>query len=667
MPPPRRLIAFGLLLACTTWIGCGGNTARTSRTPTAAQSGGALTTAAFFSEPLLSHVVLSPDGQKIAAVSAREGVSTLIARPTWGGEIVPLAKVSDPGMSLSDVGWVSDDVILVVFEMPLPAKGHRARKSRLIVVDVERARTRDLGEQWPDELLPLSQNRVIDWLPGDPKHVLIHYRETGKSGTSAVRVDVTNGSLETTVPAERSVHHWYADPEGNVRVGEGIHGGSRTVVARIAPDETFQELVEYDPLAGEGFAFAGYGPEPRALYVYAPTANDRIGLFQYDIQDRVLGTRVFADPAYDVGALVRSPSGRLLGVELVGDTPGIHFVDDAAAREQAAIDRAFPGTTSRIVSIDRAEHTAIVAVSGDRKPPEYYVLDRSKKQMDFLFSAYPLLKGKSLAPMKAVRYTARDGLEIQGYLTLPSEPQTRLPAIVMPHGGPTGRDVWGWNATVQYLVSRGFAVLQPNYRGSSGFGREYARKGVGQWGRAMQDDISDGVAWLVSQGIADPDRVGIYGVGFGGYVALEALATDPELFRAGASLGGITDLADWLEDHESDESSAADKATIGKAANDRDQLKAISPVHQANRIRAPVLIAHGTGDLVVDVEQGHAMADALKDADVPVETYFYRDELHTFIDERNRIDFHEKLAAFFQRHLTPPQKQGARRLTTPPD
>src|SRR5258705_3540374 len=341
MPPPRRLIALALLLAGTTWLGCGGEAARTSRKAKAAKTD-PLSAEAFFGDPLISHVVLSHDGKRFVALTARDGLNALIVVPTWGGEARPLAKI-EPGSSLAALGWASDDVILLSLEMPFPAKGERARRTRLIAVDVEHARARDLAEKGSDEQLASARNQVIDWLPDDPKHALIHYQQSGRTGADAARVDVSTGSRETVAPAEKAVQRWYADPEGNVRVGEGTRDGTWAVVARAKPEGPFKEVAAFDRFSGDGFTFAGYGPDPRALYVYAPTANDRIGLFPYDLNDRAVGPPVHADPAFDVGPLVRSPrTGQLFGVEVIGDRPAIHFVDDAAAREQASIERAVP-------------------------------------------------------------------------------------------------------------------------------------------------------------------------------------------------------------------------------------------------------------------------------------------------------------------------------------
>jgi len=237
---------------------------------------------------------------------------------------------------------------------------------------------------------------------------------------------------------------------------------------------------------------------------------------------------------------------------------------------------------------------------------------------------------------------------------LPRGGDKKLPTIVMPHGGPTARDVWGWNAEAQFLASRGFAVFQPNYRGSTGFGREHERKGYRQWGLSMQDDISDGVAWLVEQGIADPQRIGIYGASYGGYAALQGLVKTPELYRAGASFAGVSDMIEWLDEIDQYHFSDFNRPVHGDRSDDRDQLEATSPARHAARVRAPVLLAHGEADPIVGVEQSRAMEDALEDAGKSVEAYYYPDEGHGFMNERNRIDFHEKLAAFFTRHLAQP-------------
>jgi dipeptidyl aminopeptidase/acylaminoacyl peptidase len=365
---------------------------------------------------------------------------------------------------------------------------------------------------------------------------------------------------------------------------------------------------------------------------------------------------LFGHPEVDVAGLRTSKrDGRLLAIGYVTDRPRLHFFDAAEQSLQAGIDRALPGRTNRFVSSDRDERYSILHSSGDTSPPRYFLFDHEQKRLDFLFSAYPELDGVELAPMQPIQYEARDGLVIPGYLTLPvGAGEAPFPLIVHPHGGPWARDVWGWDPVVQFLASRGFAVLQPNFRGSNGYGTEFEERGYGNWGLEMQDDVTDGARWLIEQAIADPDRIGIYGASYGGFTALRALQKEPDLFRAGASFAGVTDIPTLLADDRAYWGMLDDmEQLVGDRWSDREQLAAVSPARNADQIRAPVLVAHGTEDWRVHVKQAHAMADALESAGVEVEAHIYYGEVHGFIDERNKIDFYTKLADFFERHLAP--------------
>ena len=228
-----------------------------------------------------------------------------------------------------------------------------------------------------------------------------------------------------------------------------------------------------------------------------------------------------------------------------------------------------------------------------------------------------------------------------------------LPTIVYPHGGPTARDVWGYDPTVQFLASRGFAVFQLNFRGSAGYGTRHERLGYREWGLAMQDDVTDGVRWLIDQGIGDPERIGIYGGSYGGYTALMALAKTPGLFRAGASLAGVTDLPMLLEDFQWYRSEEFNRPTLGSAWDDGKKLDETSPLHNAERIRAPVLIAHGSEDPIVHMRHATMMASTLEKAGKEVELYIYEGDVHGFIYAKSRIDFYTRLATFFEKHLAP--------------
>ena len=619
--------------------------------------------AAFFRSPLLSHVALSPDGAHIAALMARNGKEVVIVRATGGGEIRALTSVerthSHSSWTIRQLGWGNDHQILIGLEVPLEDVGlpGGGRASRLMLVDLDGGHSQYLGQNWPDQQYTANQDRIVSWLPDDPQRVLITLWIPGERGAGAQTLNLTNGILDVVARPELGSTWWRADHHGQVRVGGGEPrgGGEEFLLARVDAHENFTEIERYDPVEEAGFQFAGFHPDPRLLYVSAPTATGRSGIYTYDLRTQTLGDLVFAHPEVDVGELLTSSvDGRLLAIGYATDRGHLHFVDEEAKQTWRALERALPDTENRYASFDRDEKLAVVVASSDTRPPRYFLFDREKGRLAPLFSAYPELEKVELAPMKSVTYRARDGVEIHGYLTLPLAGTAPWPTIVMPHGGPWTRDVWGWNPEVQFLVSRGFAVLQPNFRGSSGYGREFLARGFGSWGESMQEDITDGVLWLVDQGIADRDRIGIYGASYGGFAALEAMVRDPDVFRAGASLAGVTDLPALLGDAGRYWGLRGDwEKLIGHRWKDRDRLRAISPAYHADAIEGPVLIAHGTEDPIVPVSQANAMIDALERAGVEVEPLIYDGEVHGFIDERNAVDFHTRLAAFFERHLAP--------------
>jgi dipeptidyl aminopeptidase/acylaminoacyl peptidase len=633
--------------------------------------------AMFVRIPAVSRVTLSPDGKRIAGMSSNDGVQVVFeSSRTSVREVNHLTRIA-PETVVHALGWAGNGVLLVGYEQPdasverdlqsrrspdgvvydvesVRGRRERGREFRMVGMNVGTWRQRPGETSWPVEVHPSLPGGVIHWLPDDPERVLINSWKSSEIGASAQLARVRDGAAKPMVPASPGMNVWYADHRGDVRAGSGRSEDGLTgiVVARIEPDAPFTELTGVGISQETDFAFAGFDAKPNIVYLTAIGASGRRELFAYDLTTR-LRKAVYANPSFDVGSLVNSPQrGELWAVEVDAEKPELHFFDKKAEREQAAIDKALPGTTNRIVSFDADAKQAIVLASGDTTPPDYYRFDRERRRMDFLFTAYPTVDRAQLAQMKPVRYKARDGLQISGYLTLPRNAAAKnLPAIVIVHDGPSQRVRWGWDPVVQFLASRGFAVFQPNYRGSTGYGREHERMGYGQWGLAMQNDLEDGVRWLVAEGIANPTRVGIYGIGYGGYAALLAAAKTPELFRAAASFGAVTDLAELLEHPEQHRSADLNNPVEGKLPGDRAALAALSPARLGAQVRIPVFVAHGLEDPVVNAAQSRAMVDALEDAGGAVESAFYRDELHELGEQSNRVEFHEKLAAFFARHL----------------
>ena len=653
------LLLGSLISGCRQTIAAGGSE-HTAAPVTDAQA--ASRAAPFFESPPLRHPRLSPDGQRIAGIMSMGGTEVLIVRPTLGGTLQPIVKLERTRRRLSyavrRVGWPSNERLLVSLERPhQAARGVRARETRLLSVEaVSGARPQYLGEDWPYEEYSQVQDRILDWLPDDPDHVLVSLWMPGQNGFGVRSLNVRNGSLNTLVRARYGSLDWFADHRGVVRAGSGEprSGTDDFLYARISDAHDWEEIRRSSRFDDDAyFSFAGFTDDPEQILVYRASDAGRRALYRYDLSTRSMGEEVFAHPEYDVDSVRTSRrDGRLLSIHYHGERPEAVYVDPEARAEAEALERALSGAHWRVVHSDADDEILILETQSDVTPPRYFLFDRTRKALSPLYSAYPKLEGRSLAKMEPVRFTARDGLEIPGYLTTPTSGEAPYPTIVHPHGGPWARDVWGFDPVAQYLASLGFAVFQPNFRGSDGYGSAFEDRGRGEWGLSMQDDITDGTKWLVEQGIADPDRIGIYGASYGGYAALWGLIDQPDLYRAGASFAGVTDLPRMLSDDARYYSRVEEmEALVGDRWSDRERLARTSPAENASAIRVPVLIAHGTEDPTVHVAHAEAMAGALEGAGKEVEVLLYQGEVHGFQDERNRIDFYDELGRFFERHL----------------
>jgi dipeptidyl aminopeptidase/acylaminoacyl peptidase len=325
----------------------------------------------------------------------------------------------------------------------------------------------------------------------------------------------------------------------------------------------------------------------------------------------------------------------------------VHYFDDEERQDQESLGRIYPGKQARVVSRDKSRNKLIVRVESPSSSPAYYYFDIAKNVYAPLGSAYPQLDGMTLSETRPIAYQARDGLRIDGYLTVPKGAEARrLPLIVHPHGGPAARDAMTYSYWVQYFASRGWAVLQMNFRGSEGYGDAFENAGRGQWGRAMQDDVTDGVRWAVAEGLADPDRICIVGASYGGYVALWGAASTPELYRCAVSLNGVSDIRAMINDARHYTNFMLTRDYL--AHEDPD---AVAPVRHADKVRVPVLVGYGTKDRSVGPDQSTAMIAALRRAGKPVAAVELEGGDHYLTHERHRVQFFQAMDAFLQEHL----------------
>jgi len=507
------------------------------------------------------------------------------------------------------------------------------------------------SEEWK----PQFRDNVIDSLPDDNDHILLSI-DLVKPGSPAVyRYNIYTGAKEGILRPHPPITDWTTDSQGEVRAGVGFRGIDHRVVIRAPRESRWRLAWQYKLFQDPATRPMGFGADPNILYVRCPYEG-RDAVFTVDIGKEILEKRlVFSDPDYDIGgSLIISPKTReAVGVYYISATGRSHFWDESYRALKEGIDRALPDTVNYIVSMSRDEVRYVVFATSAVQPGTYYLGDREKDTLDKIFETYPELGPGNLAEKEQVTYTTRDGLEVEGYLTLPREERKRpLPAVIYPHGGPATRSHLKFDYWSEFLASRGYAVLQMNFRGSYGYGESHLFAGLENWGLQMQDDITDGTKWLVAQGIADPERICILGASYGGYAALMGAVKTPDLYRCAVSYGGVSDLTLLLRSKFWFAGRDIVKAQIGDTWKDRKRLKETSPLRQADKVRIPILIVHGDTDRVVSMKHSARMAKALRRKGKAHEYLVLEDGDHHLSLQHNRTLFLEKLESFLARHLT---------------
>jgi dipeptidyl aminopeptidase/acylaminoacyl peptidase len=442
-----------------------------------------------------------------------------------------------------------------------------------------------------------------------------------------------------------------AQDEGSVRVY--YRPNADTAWKKVEEHKTYEGAGGWTPLA--------MAEDDKTIYVASRKGRDKLAVFRYDPETGTMGDLVAQHPQVDVSDLVFDRDGIPKGVRYNANEPGTAWFDEAYSKTQAMVDKALPDRVNALQFRAGVDKVLITSFS-DIEPGSFYLLDLKTNKMEWLGDRRPWIKPKDMSHMRAVRYKARDGMEIPAYVTVPRGSDGKnLPTVVVIHGGPwVDGDSWGWNPEVQFLASRGYAVLQPNYRGTTRYGYKHWSSSFRQYGLAMQDDITDGVDWLVKEGIADPARICIYGASYGGYAAMMGVAKTPDLFKCAVNYVGVTDLplritASWADSFGSDFAAYAFRYQYGNLDDpkDRKRLEDTSPVNLANRIRVPVLMAYGGSDVRVIPEHGTRMRDAMLRAGQNPQWIIVDDEGHGYRKLENQVMFYGAMEKFLEKNIGP--------------
>jgi dipeptidyl aminopeptidase/acylaminoacyl peptidase len=608
--------------------------------------------AAFGAREAVRDVSLSPDGKTIAFTGPLEGQGAgLYVVPVDGSEAPRrIAVASGSPERLGGCAWINPERLICELYGVSRKAGSTVDFGRLLLLPAH-----------PNErqkAIPIAGGSLIR-SPQKDGVALMMARIGVRSGNTyayADRVDAATGASRTIEEYGTNSIRIVADEEGRARI----------VGFRVVRGQTFQESGEitysYHPAGSSAL-------KPFGRYVsgtregFAPVAIDsrndrawgfrkqdgRIALFTKALDESAVETLAFAHPDVDVGGLIRIGADQhVIGVSYTTDRRHIHYLDPAMKALAASLSKAIPDLPIvDIVDSSADEQKLLIRASSDVDPGRYYLLDRGTRQLRILLQSRPELDGIALAPVKTIAFPARDGKSIPGYLTLPAAGGRNPPAILMPHGGPSARDDWGFDWLAQYYAARGYAVLQPNFRGSAGYGDAFMpMEGFRAWQVAV-GDIADGARWLIAQGIADPKRVAILGWSYGGYAALQSAATEPTLFRAVVAIAPVTDLSGLLAESSGYSDHALMRSYIGSGA----ALKAGSPAELADRILAPVMLVHGKLDLNVPYGQTSLMAARLKAAGHPARLLSFGALDHQLDDAKARRQLLEESESFIRGKL----------------
>ncbi len=609
---------------------------------------------AFAHVPSMSGVRISPDGRRIAYLRPVNGLPAAFVYD-FDSKAPPVAVLaSDP--TLAKIAWCrfKNDTVLVCgyhgtvrsLDGPFPA-------SRLVAVNLADRKMKVLIERNRDVGSSQFQDEILDWQAGDPTRVLVALREQFDEHPGVYDLDVTTGVLHLRLQPYRPIDEFTTDATGEVRLGCGVRDTSMQCFTRDPADGAWRLLVKYEYFLGEGGRLAkplGFGTDPNILYTLGEFEGHD-ALWRVDLRDREPPQLEFTHPLVDVEGTIRTRSGRLLGVRYDTDRPNVYYLDDAYRDEMRAVAALVPDHAVEVVSASADEARHIVLARSDVDAGSYYLYDRGKHTLLALGREYPELEPQQLGRMQWIEYAARDGTKIPGYLTVPrGAPAKHLPLIVMPHGGPIARDRWRFFFLQQFLVSRGYAVLQMNFRGSAGYGSAWFAAAHQDWGGLTYRDIEDGARWAVSSGVADPGRMAVVGWSFGGYAALLAAVRDGASYRGAISIAGVSDLSELREEqHRFMNYRIADR----QIGDDRAKLKADSPARHAADAATPVLLIHGTRDWQVEVDHSKRMNSALKSAKKPVELILLEGESHQIDGEAARAALLKAVERFLLEHLGP--------------
>ena len=594
----------------------------------------------FFKNPEKSGYSISPDGSKLAYMAPVKMRMNVFVEDLATGESKQLTSETD--RDIAGFLWKGDNHILYMKDVGGDENFALYGKSL------------DSGTVQAYTAIPNVKTQLIDKLREDPIHVIIGLNERNPQIFDAYRLNIETG--ERTLIAENpgNISAWMTDHEGRLRIASVTDGVNTSILYRENEDSSWQTVIETnfkESFSPQFFDFF----DSSVVYGVSNIGRDKAALVKVDMATGKELEVLHTNDTYDIsGAAFSRKRKKLTSVFWTGEKVQHSSFDPMIDEIYKNVEAQLPDVEVYLTSHDEDETIYLVRTMSDKTRGSYYTYTVADKSLKKIADVSPWLNEDYMAEMKPITYKSRDGLTIHGYLTLPKGVEAKnLPVVVNPHGGPWARDVWGFNPEVQFLANRGYAVLQMNFRGSTSYGREFWEASFKQWGQAMQNDISDGVRYLVSEGIADQNRITIYGASYGGYATLAGVTYTPDLYACAVDYVGVSNLFTFMETIPPYWVQYKEMLyeMVGHPEEDKDMLDRYSPSLHADQIKTPLFVVQGAKDPRVKQSESDQMVEALKQRGVDVQYMLKENEGHGFRNEENRFEFYEAMEKFLSKHL----------------
>ena len=593
----------------------------------------------FFKNPKKSGYQISPDGKYISYLGPYKNRMNIFVQAIDGKKAVRITSVTD--RDLGGYFWKSGSRIVFLKDNAGDENFH------LYAVNADGT---DLKDLTPFEGV---KSDIVDDLEDNDNEMLIQLNKENKEVFDVYRLNINTGELTKIAENPGNITGWVTDHNGKLRIAITTDGTNSSLLYRATEQEAFKVILTTD--FKESLSPLFFDFDNKNLFVTSNIGRDKAAIVKINPETGKELDNIFEHPDVDAGGLFYSRKRKVLtAVTFTTWKKYRKYLDGQTEQLFKNLEAKLPGYEISLSSSTKDENTFIVRTYSDRSLGAYYIYTFSTNTLTSIGEVSPWLKENKLAEMKAISFRSRDGFLIHGYLTLPKGKDPKnLPVVINPHGGPWARDNWGFNPEVQFLANRGYAVLQLNFRGSTGYGRQFLEASFKQWGQNMQNDITDGVNWLIKEGIADQKRVAIYGASYGGYATLAGITFTPDLYTCAIDYVGVSNLLSFMQTIPPYWKPYLEMMyeMVGNPETELEMLKAASPVFHVDKIKSPLFVAQGAKDPRVNINESNQIVEALKKRGVEVEYMVKENEGHGFSNEENQFEFYKAMEKFLKKHM----------------